>query len=65
MKHELLEVQPKRGVFAFRFECTSYEDEEVIGKRILNTQLDLRSFKNIAANGFFGLNSQKSSDRGI
>ena len=32
---------------------------------ILNTELDLINFKNIAANGFFGLHSQKSSGRGI
>ena len=46
MKHELLEVQPNRGVFSFKFECTSYEDDEVVGKRILNTEVNLRKFKN-------------------
>ena len=65
MKHELLEVQPNRGVFSFKFECTSYEDDEVVGKRILNTEVNLRKFKNIDANDFFGSNFQKTLGRGI
>ena len=65
MKHELLEVQPNRRVFSFKFECTSYEDEEVVGKCILNTKVNFRKFKNIDANDFFGLIPQKTSGRGI
>jgi hypothetical protein len=65
MKHELLENQSIRGVFSFKFECTSYEDDEVVGKRILNTEVNVRNFKNIDTNDFSGLNFQKTLGRGI